>query len=1009
MTFARRIGIAAAVASLVPLLFDLLISLEFRASLRQTRAIARQRQALTVSAEIQRLIVDLETGLRGFHLTGEESYLEPYRTALHRYEGMFRELGSLLAGTPEKRLVEKIRRDFDRWRVEWVQARIGLLRRFKPRQTAEGILLANLPEELGGTAGKKMTDDLRVQLDGLSELLRSRIARDLEVRRRTQQRLSTLLWAAAIVFSLVILLWAVWIARLYRRRSGPLFAAIEAAGGGDYREVPLSGADEPARIASEFNRMVQEVRRRDSELRESQERLQAILDNAPAVIYLKDLEGRYLLVNRRFETSFRVRREEVLGKTADEIFPLEMAEAYRANDRRVFEVDTALEIEELASQEDGVHAYLSVKFPLRDASGGPTALCGISTDITDRKRAEEALRKYADEIGDLYDNAPCGYHSLDADGIFVRVNETELAWLGYSREELIGKKRITDLLTAQSLEIFMRDQQQFRQTGLVRDVEFELIRKDGSVLPVSLSATAVRDGEGNLLGSRTTLFDITKRRRVDQELRRTEAFLSSIVENIPSMIFVKDAENLRFVRVNRAGEKLTGIPREELLGKNDGDLFPKEQADLFTSQDREVLEGRGLRDIPEEPILTKSGETRLLHTRKIPILAEATGEPLYLLGISEDITDLKRAEEEVNRFFGLSLDLLCIADFEGYFRRLNPAWERTLGFSIPELLSKPFLEFLHPEDRPTTLAESGKLGAKEHETVSFTNRYLCADGSYKWLLWNAKSDPVRKLIYAAARDITEEKLAQEEIAELNAQLGRRVSELAALNHELEAFSYSVSHDLRSPLRHIAGFAQLLEKNASASLDEKARRHLATIGDAARRMGSLIDDLLVFSRMGRAEMRLTRVALGPLVKEIRAELAGEASGREVVWKVNGLPEVQGDPSLLRQVLVNLMSNALKYTGPREKAEIEIGWHPGPEGDTVLFVRDNGVGFDMKYADKLFGVFQRLHRAEEFEGTGIGLANVRRIVQRHGGRTWAEGAVDRGATFYFSLPPDQEDRT
>ena len=249
--------------------------------------------------------------------------------------------------------------------------------------------------------------------------------------------------------------------------------------------------------------------------------------------------------------------------------------------------------------------------------------------------------------------------------------------------------------------------------------------------------------------------------------------------------------------------------------------------------------------------------------------------------------------------------------------------------------------------------------------------------------------------YLIRHDITERR-------RVAAELQLRGELLEAANKELESFSYSVSHDLRAPLRHIDGYASLLRKAVTESLNEKASRYLQTISDAAKQMGQLIDDLLVFSRMGRQEMLQTTVNLNQLIQTILYDLRLDLQGRQISWTIASLPDIPGDPAMLRQVFVNLITNAVKFTSTRPIAKIEIGIDRPSSGDVVIFVRDNGVGFDMQYAGKLFGVFQRLHRVDEFEGTGIGLANVRRIVHRHGGRTWAEGELDKGATFYVALP-------
>ena len=308
-----------------------------------------------------------------------------------------------------------------------------------------------------------------------------------------------------------------------------------------------------------------------------------------------------------------------------------------------------------------------------------------------------------------------------------------------------------------------------------------------------------------------------------------------------------------------------------------------------------------------------------------------------------------------------------------------------------------------------------------------------ADGTKGWMLSRGglmrNEQEVAVGVCGSVQDITERKDAEAEIHRLNTRLEQRVLErtaqLQAANATLEAFSYSVSHDLRAPLRHVTGFVELLKESAGPSLSETSLRHLTTIFEAAKRMGDLIDDLLAFARVGQAEMRTTEVNLDELVRETLGDFKADTAARKIVWKINPLPAVGGDRALLRLVLVNLISNAVKFTGHRATAEIEIGEvktktdikqaesknetpisacpiSAGPPGDTVIFIRDNGAGFDPQYAGKLFGVFQRLHSQEDFAGTGIGLANVQRIIHRHGGRVWAEGAVDGGATFYFSLP-------
>jgi len=264
----------------------------------------------------------------------------------------------------------------------------------------------------------------------------------------------------------------------------------------------------------------------------------------------------------------------------------------------------------------------------------------------------------------------------------------------------------------------------------------------------------------------------------------------------------------------------------------------------------------------------------------------------------------------------------------------------------------------------------------------------------------------REFIQCNLRDVTQHRLAEDQVRRLNETLEQRVAartcELEGANRELEAFTYSVSHDLRAPLRHIMGFVEILEKEAADKLTDAQRRHLLTISGAARRMGELIDDLLAFSRIGRSEVQKVGVDMLTLVMEALDDLRHETKDRIISWKIQDLPMVTVDRSLMRQALVNLLSNAIKFTSKHSRAVIEIGTEPGRPDEDTIYIRDNGVGFNPRYSQKIFGVFERLSNADEFEGTGIGLANVQRIIRRHGGRVWALGKVDSGATFYFTLP-------
>ena len=413
------------------------------------------------------------------------------------------------------------------------------------------------------------------------------------------------------------------------------------------------------------------------------------------------------------------------------------------------------------------------------------------------------------------------------------------------------------------------------------DVEIASSLASDAALAITNARLVVRERSevDRRVKAEAALFESERLRRAEQDVARANRFLDAIIENIPDMVFVKEAENLTFTRFNRAGEELLGLSRDQMVGKSDYDFFPQSEAEFFIQKDRETLAAKALVDIPEEPIQTAHG-LRWLHTKKVPIV-DAEGRPTYLLGISQDITEHRRAQAEL-------------------------------------------------------------LQAKE-----------------------------------AAE---------------------------AANRELEAFSYSVAHDLRSPLRAIDGFSQVLLEEYSEKIDAVGQDYLARVRTSAQHMAELIDDLLTLSRVTRAEIRRQRVDLTERARATMARLGNSDPQRDVTVTVGDGLRAYGDPGLLGVVLDNLLGNAWKFTSKRKAATIELGWTK-KEGKKVFFVRDNGAGFDMSYAGTLFGVFQRLHHATDFDGTGIGLATVHRIITRHGGRIWAEGEIDRGATFYFTFADEE----
>jgi len=392
------------------------------------------------------------------------------------------------------------------------------------------------------------------------------------------------------------------------------------------------------------------------------------------------------------------------------------------------------------------------------------------------------------------------------------------------------------------------------------------------------------------------------------------------------------------------------------------------------------------------------------------------GRLLYVIAEGRDVTHRKMVEESLaeseDRFrsaMQFSAIGMCLVSTEGRFLSVNRSLCRITGYAPAELLDRDFQSITHPDDLASDLELLRRVLSGELDSYQLDKRYIHKQGHVIWCLLTVSlvrgKDGELLYFVSQVQDVTDRKRAELELAELNAKLEARVHErthaLLEANAELEAFCYSVSHDLRAPLRHINGYAAMLAEDCARQMPPQAEQHLRSISDASRQMGGLIDDLLSFSRAGRTEAAEGELDLDELVSEVVRAMRAGGGDRAIEWKVEPLPRVVGDRSMIRQVFANLIDNAIKYTQPQPLARIEIGCVGEDDGRAIIAVHDNGVGFDMQYADKLFGVFQRLHHIDEFEGTGVGLANVRRIIARHGGRAWAEAEPGMGASFYFTL--------
>jgi PAS domain S-box-containing protein len=484
-----------------------------------------------------------------------------------------------------------------------------------------------------------------------------------------------------------------------------------------------------------------------------------------------------------------------------------------------------------------------------------------------------------------------------------------------------------------------------------------------------------------------------------------------VLERVSDAIVAFDAE-WRYTYINPQAAQICGKSIEELLGQVAWEVFPEAvglpsynaHMKAFSSQTVVITE------FYYEPW------NRWFENRIYP---SSNGVTTYFQDITDRVLTLKALQEsEERRILAISGSKDAIWDWNVVTNQvvLSARWSEMRGFAAVETTcdATTWSEGIHPEDFERVMQLVQSHFAKATELFRAEYRVRCADGSYMWIsdrgqaLWDETGQVVR--MAGSETDITARKQAEADIRQLNAELEARVEqrtaelaianqELTQANADLESFAYSVSHDLRSPLRAINGFANIFEEDYGTGLDSTAIEHLHIIQQQAKHMGALIDGLLQFSRLGRQPLHKQTVNCNALIAKVWQDLGLERGDRQIQFTVDELPPCQADPILLQQVWMNLLSNAVKYTAKVESAQIEIGVQNAPE--RVYFIRDNGAGFDLQYSDKLFGVFQRLHRSSEFPGTGVGLALTKRIIQRHGGQIWAEAAVDRGATFFFTI--------
>ncbi|HVU34845.1 MAG TPA: PAS domain S-box protein [Opitutaceae bacterium] len=639
-------------------------------------------------------------------------------------------------------------------------------------------------------------------------------------------------------------------------------------------------------------------------------------------------------------------------------------------------------------------------------------------DLTAQKRAAVALRESEARKAAVLDTSLDAIVGIDHAGTVREWNPAAERIFGYRRDQAVGSRLEALIVPASTTQKYLPGLADYLMTGagslLGRPIEVFARRANGEEFPIELALTQIPDEPPFYTAF---MRDITDRKHAEEALRRSEARKSAVLETAHDAIVTIDQQG-RIIEWNPSAEKVFGYSRELALGRAFADLIsPRSNEELARKGFARYLQtgrGRLLGQRMEATALRANGAEFPVELTITRISGE---DQMVFTSFIRDITERRRTEEALRRSeerFRLLVEgvedyAIYMLDTHGRVTTWNVGAERIHGYRAQEIIGRRFHRFYTPEDADRRKPDQALAVATSEGRFQDEHWLVRKNGASFWASFviTALRDEAGRLtgFSTIARDVTKRKQAEDEIRRLNAALERQVqdrtTELQAAYGEIEAFSYSISHDLRAPLIHIAGFIEMLKSDLGPKLDDRSRRHLDTICNSTEHMGRMIADLLALSRIGRADMRKVRVNVGDIVRDVQRELSAHLQNRKIVWMVGDLPEVQADPVLLRQAIMNLIANALKFSRARPETRIEIGAQAN-DAEDIVYIRDNGVGFDMKYSAKLFGVFQRLHASTDFEGSGMGLATTRRIMQRHGGRTWAESTPGEGATFFFSLP-------